>query len=263
MNLSETILSGKHIVLTRALHQNAKFANDLIALGAIPIIFPTIEIKTITDPALIDKAISNISDYSFIIFTSANAAEIFINRYQFITGTHILPKEIKTIAVGKSTASVLASFGIENSKVPEAFMSKEIPAILGDITGNKILIPCSALAKEDLKLNLENKGAEVHSIAIYDNQIPESIDLSVLDQPIDYLTFTSPSTVDGWIKIMADSKLNLPEYTCIVAIGEITAEAAKSAGLKVDVIAKEHTTDGMISAMISYENAILVTNNVQ
>ncbi|MEI6815697.1 MAG: uroporphyrinogen-III synthase [Bacteroidota bacterium] len=263
MNISKTILSGKHIVLTRALHQNAKFTNDLIALGAIPIIFPTIEIKTIADIALIDKAISNIRDYTFIIFTSANAAELFMMRYRFVIGNIILPNEIKTIAVGKSTAGVLASFGIENSKVPEAFMSKEIPAILGDITGNKILIPCSELAKEDLKLNLENKGAEVHSIAIYDNQIPESIDHSILDQPIDYLTFTSPSTVVGWIKIIADSKFILPDYTCIVAIGEITADAAKSVGLKVDVIAKEHTTEGMISAMIYYENAILATNNVQ
>lgn len=261
MENSKEILSGKRVVLTRALHQNNKFVELLKHYGAIPVIFPTIEIHTIEDTTFIDEAIQNISTFDYLIFTSSNAVEIFENRFKHLTGSFVLPNKLKIIAVGKSTANVLSSYGINNIKVPEEFMSSEIPNILTEIKGSKILIPCSELSKDDLAINLKQKGAEVHSIKIYENRTPEIIDISVLDNHIDYLTFTSPSTVDGWLKIIKKYNIKLSNEFVEVAIGNVTTEAAKEAGINVDITAKVQTIEGMIDAMIKYENSLKVTAN--
>ena len=261
MKDSKDILSGKRVVLTRALHQNNKFVELLKLYGAIPIIFPTIEIHPIEDTILMDEAIQNISKFDYLIFTSANAVEIFENRFKHLTGSFVLPNKLMIIAVGKSTATILSSYGINNTKVPEEFMASEIPNILTEIKGSKILIPCSELSKDDLALNLKQKGAEVHSIMIYENKSPEIIDISVLNNHIDYLTFTSPSTVDGWLKIIQKYNIILSNDYTVVAIGNVTADAAKQEGIKVDITAKEHTIEGMIDAMIVYENSLKVIAN--
>jgi uroporphyrinogen-III synthase len=255
------ILSGKRIVLTRALHQNNKFIELLKQHGAIPIPFPTIEIHPIEDTTLIDVAIQSIYTFDYLIFTSSNAVEIFHNRFKHLTGSFVLPNKLKIIAVGKSTASVLSSNGINNTKVPEEFMAMKIPDILGDVSQSKILIPCSALAKDELAENLELIGAEVHYIKIYENRTPEIIDVSVLDNHIDYITFTSPSTVDGWLKIIKKHNIVLSNEYTVVAIGNVTADAATKAGIKVDITAKEHTIEGMIDSMIEHENSLKVTAN--
>ena len=96
---------------------------------------------------------------------------------------------------------------------------------------------------------------------IIENRTPEIIDISVLDNHIDYLTFTSPSTVDGWLKIIKRYSIKLSNDYTIVAIGNVTAEAANNAGIKVDITAKEYTVEGMIKAMIDYENSLKVTAN--
>lgn len=261
MKDNKDILSGKRVVLTRALHQNNKFIELLKQHGAIPIPFPTIEIHPIEDTTLIDKAIQSITTFDYLIFTSANAVEIFLERFKTLTGSFVLPNKLKIIAVGKSTASVLSTYGINNTKVPEEFMSSEIPNLITDIKGSKILIPCSELSKDDLELKLKQKGAEVHFIKIYENITPEIIDISVLNNHLDYLTFTSPSTVDGWLNIIKKYKIKLSNNYAVVAIGNVTADAAKQAGIKVDITAKEHTVEGMIDAIIEHENSLKVTAN--
>jgi hypothetical protein len=65
-------LEGRSIVITRSRAQAEPFAQALSARGAIPILFPTIEIRPLDDCAALDDALAHLDQYDWIVFTSAN-----------------------------------------------------------------------------------------------------------------------------------------------------------------------------------------------
>jgi uroporphyrinogen-III synthase len=73
-------LTHKRILITRASHQASDLAAQLEALGATPILIPTIEIIPPETYAPLDAAIANLDSYNWLIFTSANAVEVFAER---------------------------------------------------------------------------------------------------------------------------------------------------------------------------------------
>src|SRR5271168_2175069 len=98
-----TSLSGKRILITRAPHQASELATQLEALGATPILIPTIEIAPPTSFAALDAALTCLRTYDWLIFTSPNAVEAFHRRAQFLHLTQ-LPKQIAVI--GPATLSI-------------------------------------------------------------------------------------------------------------------------------------------------------------
>ena len=67
----------------------------------------------------------------------------------------------------------------------------------------------------------------------------------------DVLTFTSASTVRGFVELLGESvtAAQAASGKCVACIGPITANAAAQAGLKVDVIAAIFTTEGLLNAL--------------
>ena len=61
----------------------------------------------------------------------------------------------------------------------------------------------------------------------------------------DAITFTSPSTVDRYLAL---SDRRVPPV--VACIGPVTAQAARRAGLVVDVVAVDHTATGLVTALV-------------
>ena len=60
----------------------------------------------------------------------------------------------------------------------------------------------------------------------------------------DVITFSSPSTVAAYLEL---SEGKVPPV--IACIGPVTADAARKAGLVVDVVAAEHSAAGLVEAL--------------
>ncbi len=60
------------------------------------------------------------------------------------------------------------------------------------------------------------------------------------------ITFTSPSTVDGYLALSGG---RVPPV--VACIGPVTAEAARQAGLTVDVVAAEHSDAGLVAGLVA------------
>jgi uroporphyrinogen-III synthase len=61
------------------------------------------------------------------------------------------------------------------------------------------------------------------------------------------VTFTSSSTVRHFVEAMPGA---LPEGVQVACIGPITAQTARELGLRVDIIAQEYTTRGLVDAIV-------------
>jgi uroporphyrinogen-III synthase len=73
----------------------------------------------------------------------------------------------------------------------------------------------------------------------------------IFDGPVDAVTFTSPSTVRGFLAL-AGTRAPVPAPGALVAcIGPVTAAEAAARGLRVDVIAKRYTIPGLVEALVA------------
>ncbi|MGZ6543875.1 MAG: uroporphyrinogen-III synthase, partial [Actinomycetota bacterium] len=75
--------------------------------------------------------------------------------------------------------------------------------------------------------------------------LPADARAALRDGRVDAITFTSASTVRGFVGAMAVVRGN-PK---VVSIGPVTAREARSHGLRVSAVARPHTIEGLVAAL--------------
>jgi len=253
-------LSVKRILVTRARHQASDLSRLLAERGAEPIELPSIDIQPIADSTELDQAISNLTDYHWIIFTSTNGVVSFWQRLNNLKldSRALCGRQIG--AIGPATAAALASRGVTPDYVPKIYTAEGILAGLGhlDIIGQRFLLPRAEMADKDLVQGIRKLGAEVHEVTAY-HTLPASESIAeakrmLISGEIDVITFTSSSTVTNLVAAFQGEPLPINQAK-IACIGPKTAEAASKAGLKVDILASEQTILGLVSAIEEYFGA--------
>src|SRR5689334_8157609 len=77
-------LSSKRVLVTRPRPQAGDLCEQLEAVGAVPILFPTIEIVPLEDYTILDKALRSLVQYQWVIFTSVNGVGAFWKRLEAV-----------------------------------------------------------------------------------------------------------------------------------------------------------------------------------
>ena len=246
-------LFGKRVLITRAGTQSAAFARALLARGAEPITAPAIAIEAIEDTRAVDDALAALASYSWIVFTSQNGVDAFFTRLAAQGSDARRIGSTKVAAIGDRTAERLRRNGVVADLVPPAFVSEEIARALVARAGpqDRVLLYRAQEARDVLPRMLEEAGLKVNAVAAYRTVIPKDEDFAQKVSRADVLTFTSASTVRGFVELLGESvtAAQAASGKCVACIGPITANAAAQAGLKVDVIAAIFTTEGLLNAL--------------
>src|SRR5215204_3761854 len=103
-------LFGRRIVVTRSREQAAELVEMLEERGAEAIQAPTIRIAAPEDMEALDRACLEAGSYAWIVFTSANAVDSFMQRLLAARDIRDL-KGVRLCAIGPSTAQRLAGYG--------------------------------------------------------------------------------------------------------------------------------------------------------
>lgn len=245
-----TPLAGKRILITRPRAQAADLCAKLAALGAQPIVFPTIEIAPLEDTSRLDRAINQLSSYDWVIFTSVNGVAAFWNRLIAAGKDAGALVGIKVAAIGPATAQALKQRGIQARFMPDEYVADAIVEGIRDVRGQRILLPRADIAREALAVELERLGGMVDEIAAYRTvpAAPDTRGSAELRRGVDAITFTSSSTVRNFVAL-ADRETGGAIVACI---GPITAQTARELGLPVDVMATEYTLDGLVAALVDH-----------
>ena len=249
-------LAGKRIVVTRAEAQADSFANALAHQGAVPLLIPTIRIEALPDLTALDSALQQLDQYRWLLFTSVNGVAIVAERLATLAVPTTAWATVQVAAVGSTTADALRNHGIVPTFVPERYVAEAIVDGLGDVTGQRILLPQAAIARETLAEQLTSRGAMVDAIPIYDT-LAADLDgaaLAALGAGVDVLTFTSSSTVRNFVAALTAAVGAPPTFdqAVIACIGPVTEEAAHELGLRVDIVATDHTIPGLVDAIVAY-----------
>ena len=246
-------LTGKRVLVTRPRAQAAALIERLTALGAEPVVFPTIEISALEDTLLIDQAITNLSAYQWVIFTSVNGVSAFWQRLTALGKESSAFAGIQVAAIGPATAQALMEMGVKPDFVPKEYVAEAILPGLGDVRGLRVLLPRAEIARKALVDALQNQGAFPEEIAMYHTlpSHPDSQALAELEKGVDFATFTSSSTVQNFFALLGGRASELLKGVVIACIGPITAETAQKLGLLVDIVPKDYTVDGLVEALLS------------
>jgi uroporphyrinogen III methyltransferase/synthase len=253
-------LFGRRVVLTRAQEQAGEFAQLLAAYGAEVIEAPTIQI---VPPACwddIDRAISRLADYTWLIFTSLNGVKPFMDRLKLARKDSRVLAHLQICAIGPRTAQELGRFGVSPDVVPAEYQAEGLLAALAEkeLRGKRVLIPRAEVAREILPEQLRVMGATVDVVPVYRTVAPAA-DLSRLKEQIeagtiDVVTFTSSSTVRNFVDMVggADEARRLGVKTVIACIGPVTAKTAEENSLPVTIVAAENTVPALADAIVRY-----------
>ncbi len=252
-------LFGRRIVVTRARQQASEFKSQLAALGAQCIEFPTIEIQPPPTWELLDRAITNLTTYHWLIFTSVNGVQFFMQRLSAAGKDARELKGIRLAAIGPKTAEMLGKFGLRADFVPAEYRAESI--LLGlqgeKVAGRKFLMPRAMVARDVLPETLREKGALVDVVPAYQTVLPAKRSSPVLDLlrrgAIHCVTFTSSSTVSNFFSLLdREEMLPLLAGVTIASIGPITTETAERFGLKVDIMPSNFTIPALVEAICAY-----------
>ena len=248
-------LSGLRIIVTRPKSKAGTLSEKLRTMGAVTIELPTIEITPRQDCVELDAAIGRLKDYDWVVFTSVHGVEFFLQRMATLKMPFDLLKSKHVAAIGPGTARALAASGKKPDYIPDQFLSKRIVEGLGDVKGKRILLPRADIASETLPSILRMKGAVADEVVAYRTVIPFELTPEkvghIFEEGADLITFTSPSTIRYLSRVLGENQLpNKLRGMKVACIGPVTVEAAKEMGLAVDVVARTHTVDGLIAAIV-------------
>ena len=259
-------LTGTRILVTRAATQASGFGVLLRNQGAEVLEMPTIAITPPSSWTPLDDAIAQLSQFDWLILTSANAVTFFANRFQLLGRSMSNICGIKIAVVGKKTASVLAEYGLSPDFTPPSFVADSLVAHFPEpLAGQTILFPrVESGGREVLVKAFRAGGAEVAEVAAYESRCPDGVDDSLLaalrEGRIDVVTFASSKTVRHFAKLMAqglgDGWLNYLNGVAIASIGPQTSDSCRDLLGRVDVEAEEYTLEGLTAAILSYRAAM-------
>jgi uroporphyrinogen-III synthase len=237
------------VLITRPRIQADDFAEKLRSAGFEPIFFPVIEIRPVENNLALERALEKLNCYEWVVFTSVNAVETVLN-----LSVPSVFSVVKIAAIGPKTAEVLRKRGVEPNFIPNEYIGEAILSGLGDVKGKWILLPRAEIAREELPQAISKAGGIAHEIIVY-RTLPAEIDLNglnALKSGVDIITFTSASTVENFVAICTQNRLdplNLPNNPLFACIGPITKQSAREAGIQNIVVAKEYTTEGLVEVI--------------
>ncbi|MCA1730327.1 MAG: uroporphyrinogen-III synthase, partial [Actinobacteria bacterium] len=259
-------LFGRRVVVTRARAQAGELSRELETLGAETFEFPTIEIRPPEDFGPLDRAIRDLDSVDWLVFTSVNGVEAFVERLKrHGLDLRAVPRRARVAAIGPATALRVEEAGLQVDVTPKEYRAESLIEALTDasLAGKRVLIPRAKVAREVLPEKLRESGAEVVVPPAYES-VPsgegrERLRVLLDSGEVDCVTFTASSTVENFIRAFGGKEAGrLLSKSRVACIGPITSETARERGIRVDVEAGEYTIPGLVEAVVDLFAAGLV-----
>lgn len=243
-------LFGQRIVVTRDRSQSRGLAEPLEALGAEVLTAPSIEIRPPTDPAPLARAVENLDQYDWLIFTSVNGVRYFTFALD-ASAVDLRKLRAKIATIGPATRAAVEALHLKVDRVPSEYVAESLlEAFAGDdMAGKRVLLPRAAIARDLVPVELTKRGAIVDVVEAYRTMPPADAAArvrSVLERKPHWIAFTSSSTVRNFVAMAGASSLS---GIRVASIGPITSATARELGLHVEVEADPHTIDGLVAAI--------------
>jgi uroporphyrinogen-III synthase len=249
-------LDGRRILVTRARHQAGQLAQILRARGAAVLDVPAIEIAPPQSCGPLDRALNNLSQYQWLIVTSANAVDALRARMEALGLPASSCAHLRIAAIGSATAQALLALGLPPAITPPEYVAESLVKAIGAQTrGQRVLLARAAVARDVIPGTLRAQGARIDVVDAYRTAIPTDSVTAIRtlfssgDAP-DAVTFTSSSTVVNFLALLHQAGVAAPASLRAVSIGPITSRTLREHGWEPAAEAHPHDLAGLVEAVV-------------
>lgn len=245
-------LFGKRILLTRPERQMAPVADRLRELGAEVLVQPAIEIAPPQDWEPVDRVLRDLDRYDWIVFSSANGVQFFLDRLETLHGDVRRLGRIRIAAIGPGTAAELSRYRLRADLVPEAFRAEALAeALVNQAEGQNFLLIRASRGREILAEQLAAAGKNVEQVVAYQSNdvakpAPEVIEAMAAGK-IDWVTVTSSAIAQSLVSLFGETL----RRTRLASISPVTSTTLAALGFPPAVEATRYTMEGLVEAIVS------------
>ena len=245
--------AGVRVLVTRPRESSSRLAAMLRKDGADVLEVPAIRTVPRTDSSLWTGLLQKIREhrYDWLVFTSPSGIWIFMDQMtgemdvRELAGTRIA-------VIGQGSEKELRLYGIRADFIPSVYDGQTLGRELAGICrpGERILIPRAAIGNHELIRELE-QGPDlvIEDCPIYDTcyETMDAVDVPQLiaDGEIDYVMFTSASTVRGFAEAVPGLNHHPIQAICI---GQQTRAAASALGMQTRT-AEKATLEALVQCL--------------
>jgi uroporphyrinogen-III synthase len=168
------------------------------------------------------KAFQALLECTHLLFTSKSAVQPFVDNLCFHNLSLTSLKNRIVIAIGVKTMSTLRAVGISVDFIPHNETQEGIIELLQNLSLNKakVFLGHSNLSRTLLFQFFQKEQISLTTATLYNTVFIEEPIPSFDFDEIQEIHFTSPSTVDGFFKLVK----KIPPHVIVKAIGPITAQ---------------------------------------
>lgn len=242
-------LQIQNVVITRSKKGNSELAVELRRRGFKPISVDTISLQPPEDWSSIDMALKDFHSYHWLVFTSVTGVEFFARRMKRLARKVPWKGPPSVAAIGKSTARALSKLGITPSFTPSSYLTQSLADEMPYTPGKRVLLLRADIADPAMSERMKRRGFSVTEFPIYRTQYTEGGADGRLDDA-DLIVFASPSSVKGFCRKIAASKLEKLRETPVACIGPVTATAAREHGFKRIIMPESQTFDSLMEEIV-------------
>jgi uroporphyrinogen-III synthase len=249
-------LDGRRVVVTRGKQGEDALSSRLQELGAEVVEVPSIALAPPAEAGDLDHALRSLGSFDWVAFASAHAVDATCARQRAL-GLPQPPASVRLAAVGPATAARLAALWRPPDLVPESASGEALAvALAARVRGRRVLVPRAAGGRPELLEGLAAAGAEVLAVEAY-RTVPVSPEAmapladGLARGEIDAVTFASPSAVRSVVAGLGQ-RAGLLARASVAVIGPTTAEAARAAGLRVEVQPAEASARALADALAAH-----------
>ena len=248
-------LWGKQILTTRPRQNSSRLAGRLRELGAQVIELPSITTKPVWPNEVLGTILGSIREQEseqWLVFTSPIGVQTFWKQLRMLKMDvrNVFLPHVKVAAIGSGTAKELEQFGVFADVMPRTFCAAALgETIAGEAAPkSRIVLLRAKQGSEELLPPLKNAGLKVEDVPLYETicklqeTLKETIEKQQRQGEIDLVTFTSASTVRGFVQALPGIDTTKIRAVCI---GEQTANEAKRYGMQIQ-ISKEASVESMV-----------------
>ncbi|MCD8211928.1 MAG: uroporphyrinogen-III C-methyltransferase [Oscillospiraceae bacterium] len=244
-------LRGISVAVTRPADRARALSEPLLKLGADVLEVPCIRTEPILPCPEAERAVLNIKEYEWLVFTSAAGAGALKDCLERMKLDARALGGVKLAAVGPGTAAALGVLGLRPDLVPETYDTAGLGVKLAAAAEGKVLLLRAENGSPDLTAALADAGVPFDDVPVYRTivraeECPELIKRLEAGK-LTLASFASASAVRGFLAAAGGAeRVAGLKAACI---GEKTAAEAGKVGMDV-FTAEEATLDGLISAVL-------------
>ncbi len=248
-------LFGQTFLITRPEHQAAELRAPLAELGGEVFIQPAIDISAAHDQGPLDEAIADLKSFDWIAFSSRNGVTFFMERLRALGFDFRMLGHLKIGAIGPGTAEQLQSYGFQADIIPEEYRAEAlVEAMAQQASGKRVLLPRASRGRDVLPVGLTEAGADVTEIVTYQSsdvsEVSSEVQRQIEGSGFDWVIITSSAIARSTSQLVPEAM----KSSNIVSISPITSGVIRELGYDVTVEAKVYTMDGIVQAILEYED---------